>query len=109
MPQDRHDKTRRQFLASSTVLGAAGALWSALPFTGAAGSAHASTQGGSMTADLILFNGKLHTVDREKPTATAVAIKDAVSSPWATTPRPWPTRAPARKSSTSSSVRSSPA
>ncbi|MGE7994358.1 hypothetical protein ACQKPE_25805, partial [Pseudomonas sp. NPDC089554] len=29
-----------------------------------------------MTADLILFNGKLHTVDREKPTATAVAIKD---------------------------------
>ena len=29
-----------------------------------------------MTADLILFNGKLHTVDREKPLATAVAIKD---------------------------------
>ncbi|WP_241664323.1 amidohydrolase [Pseudomonas sp. Sample_10] len=29
-----------------------------------------------MTADLILFNGKLHTVDREKPMATAVAIKD---------------------------------
>jgi predicted amidohydrolase YtcJ len=29
-----------------------------------------------MTADLILFNGKLHTVDRENPTATAVAIKD---------------------------------
>ncbi|HDS0931124.1 TPA: amidohydrolase [Pseudomonas putida] len=76
MSQDRNDKTRRQFLATSTVLGAAGALWSALPFTGQAGFAHASTQGGSMTADLILFNGKLHTVDREKPTATAVAIKD---------------------------------
>lgn len=29
-----------------------------------------------MTADLILFNGKLHTVDREQPAATAVAIKD---------------------------------
>lgn len=29
-----------------------------------------------MTADLILFNGKLHTVDRENPTASAVAIKD---------------------------------
>ncbi|RWU27038.1 amidohydrolase [Pseudomonas alkylphenolica] len=29
-----------------------------------------------MTADLILFNGKLHTVDRDKPTASAVAIKD---------------------------------
>lgn len=29
-----------------------------------------------MSADLILFNGKLHTVDRENPTASAVAIKD---------------------------------
>lgn len=28
------------------------------------------------TASLILTNGKFHTVDREKPTATAVAIKD---------------------------------
>ncbi|MCX7080585.1 MAG: amidohydrolase family protein, partial [Pseudomonas sp.] len=27
-------------------------------------------------ADLILYNGRLHTVDREKPQATAVAIKD---------------------------------
>lgn len=29
-----------------------------------------------MNADLILFNGRLHTVDRENPRATAVAIKD---------------------------------
>jgi len=29
-----------------------------------------------MNADLILFNGQLHTVDRENPHATAVAIKD---------------------------------
>ncbi|MEN2398038.1 amidohydrolase [Pseudomonas halotolerans] len=29
-----------------------------------------------MKADLILYNGRLHTVDREKPHATAVAIKD---------------------------------
>ncbi|WP_160768470.1 amidohydrolase [Pseudomonas moraviensis] len=29
-----------------------------------------------MKADLILLNGRLHTVDREKPQATAVAIKD---------------------------------
>lgn len=29
-----------------------------------------------MSADLILFNGRLHTVDREKPQASAVAIKD---------------------------------
>ncbi|MDH1585236.1 twin-arginine translocation signal domain-containing protein, partial [Pseudomonas sichuanensis] len=73
MSQDPNDKSRRQFLATSGVLGAAGALWSALPFSG---YATASTQGGSMTADLILFNGKLHTVDRENPTASAVAIKD---------------------------------
>ncbi len=75
MPQDSNDKSRRQFLANSTILGAAGALWSALPFS-SSGSAYASSQAGSMTADLILFNGKLHTVDREKPMATAVAIKD---------------------------------
>lgn len=62
---------RRQFLAASSVLGAAGALWSALPF-----SAYATSSGAPMNADLILFNGRLHTVDREKPTATAVAIKD---------------------------------
>ncbi|WP_160286699.1 amidohydrolase [Pseudomonas knackmussii] len=29
-----------------------------------------------MYADLILYNGRFHTVDREKPSATAVAIKD---------------------------------
>lgn len=29
-----------------------------------------------MNADLILFNGQFHTVDREKPLASAVAIKD---------------------------------
>lgn len=29
-----------------------------------------------MSADIIFFNGDLHTVDREKPRATAVAIKD---------------------------------
>ena len=29
-----------------------------------------------MSADLILFNGQFHTVDRENPRATAVAIKD---------------------------------
>ncbi|MFZ6048988.1 amidohydrolase family protein, partial [Pseudomonas sp. CR3202] len=71
MSDDPSSNSRRQFLAASTVLGAAGALWSALPF-----SAHATTSGGSMFADLILFNGRLHTVDRAKPTASAVAIKD---------------------------------
>ncbi|MGE8361014.1 amidohydrolase family protein [Pseudomonas sp.] len=76
MSKDPSDNSRRQFLAASTVVGAAGALWSALPFAGTSGSASASTQGVPMSADLILFNGRLHTVDREKPQATAVAIKD---------------------------------
>ncbi|CAK18009.1 puttaive metal-dependent hydrolase; Amidohydrolase family [Pseudomonas entomophila L48] len=76
MSQASNDKSRRQFLAASTMLGAAGAIWSALPFAGTAGSTYAATQGSPMTADLILFNGRLHTVDREKPQASAVAIKD---------------------------------
>src|SRR3546814_7986689 len=73
---DPSDKIRRQFLATSSVLGAAGALWSALPFAGSAGTSFANSPGGPMKADLILYNGRLHTVDREKPQATAVAIKD---------------------------------
>ena len=76
MSEDLSDKGRRRFLATSSVLGAAGALWSALPFAGSAGSSFANPAGGSMEADLILYNGRLHTVDREKPQATAVAIKD---------------------------------
>ena len=39
-----------------------------------------------MTADLILHNGRFHTVDRDNPTATAVAAT-ASSLPSATTPR----------------------
>lgn len=76
MSEDLSDKGRRRFLATSSVLGAAGALWSALPFAGSAGSSFANPAGGSMEADLILYNGRLHTVDREKPQATAVAIKE---------------------------------
>ncbi|XHO03253.1 Adenine deaminase [Ralstonia syzygii] len=29
-----------------------------------------------MTADLILHNGRIHTVDRDRPTASAVAVRD---------------------------------
>lgn len=29
-----------------------------------------------MTADLILHNGRIHTVDRDRPTASAVAVLD---------------------------------
>ncbi|MCO7593810.1 MULTISPECIES: amidohydrolase [Pseudomonas] len=76
MNQDPPNDSRRHFLAATTVLGAAGALWSSLPFASASDPAHANHSGGSMTADLILFNGRLHTVDPEKPSATAVAIKD---------------------------------
>lgn len=73
MSKDPEDSKRRQILAAGTVLGAAGALWSSLPFAGRAGFA----LGANMTdADLILFNGQFHTVDPERPQATAVAIKD---------------------------------
>ena len=76
MSQDPSDPKRRHFLATSSVLGAAGALWSALPFAAMASDSSTSSSGGNMSADLILYNGRLHTVDREKPQASAVAIKD---------------------------------
>jgi hypothetical protein len=50
-----------------------------------------------MNADLILFNGQFHTVDREKPLASAVAIRTAALSPWAAMPRPWPCAVRPRK------------
>src|SRR5690606_33845568 len=69
-------KSRRQFVATGSVLGAAGMLWAALPFAGNTGRTFAATRGGNMSADTILFNGRVHTVDRENPQASAVAIKD---------------------------------
>lgn len=76
MDNDDTNQGRRSFLANSSLLGAAGALWSALPFAGMPGASFAATSGTDMKADLILFNGRLHTVDRDNPSATAVAIKD---------------------------------
>jgi len=75
MSKDPSDPKRRHFLAASSVLGAAGALWSTLPLA-LAGDSYISSSGGIMSADLILYNGRLHTVDRENPQASAVAIKD---------------------------------
>lgn len=62
---------RRRFLAASSILGAAGALWPALPVFAGEGKGASP-----MHPDLILHNGRFHTVDREKPTASAVAICD---------------------------------
>ena len=67
---DRTDPTRRHLLAGS-LLTAAAALLPRLSF-----GANFPDQGPAMNADLILFNGRFHTVDRENPEATAVAIKD---------------------------------
>lgn len=67
---DRTDPTRRHLLAGS-LLTAAVALLPRLSF-----GANFPDQGPAMNADLILFNGRFHTVDRENPEATAVAIKD---------------------------------
>lgn len=65
---DPTDPLRRQLLAAGSLLSAAAALWPRLSF------AASSTQGNPMNADLILFNGQFHTVDRENPRASAVAI-----------------------------------
>ncbi|XKY24395.1 amidohydrolase (plasmid) [Pseudomonas luteola] len=73
MQRDPENPRRRQVIANASLLGAAGALWSALPFSKGSGYVF----GGIMQdADLILHNGRFHTVDREKPQASAVAIKD---------------------------------
>ena len=72
MNQDPESPKRRKIVAAGSVLGAAGAFLSSIPFAGWAGSL-----GANMTdADLILVNGKFHTVDPERPHASAVAIKD---------------------------------
>lgn len=67
---DQADSERRRLLASGAVLTAAAALLPRLSF------ASLDPEGKTMNADLILFNGQLHTVDRENPRASAVAIKD---------------------------------
>ena len=72
MTSDPKDPKRRQVVAAGSLLGAAGALWSALPFAGRAGYAFGANMN---DADLILLNGTFHTVDPERPHATAVAIK----------------------------------
>jgi hypothetical protein len=48
------------------------------------------------TPDLILFNGRFTTLDRSKPTATAVAVSQGASAPSAATAKscPWPARRP---------------
>ena len=66
---------RRDFVAKGSLLSAAAAILSSLPVTGfAVGASKSSAPGGAMNVDLILFNGNFHTVDQEKPRASAVAI-----------------------------------
>ncbi len=72
---DKTDLQRRRFIANSSLLSAAAALLPAFTFAGHAGASQFSDKGTAMNnVELILFNGKFHTVDREKPTASAVAI-----------------------------------
>ena len=65
---DPTDPLRRHLLAAGSLLSAAAAFWPRLSLA----SSH--SEGHPMNADLILFNGQFHTVDREKPRASAVAI-----------------------------------
>ena len=60
--------SRRRTLQSGAALGA-------LSLVGA-GCARDGAEGDSDMADLILYNGKLTTLDRANPNATAIAIKD---------------------------------
>ncbi|EXF92996.1 amidohydrolase [Pseudomonas fluorescens HK44] len=67
-PPDEHDDFNRRRVLQGLSEGTIGA-WTSPLFA----------QSSSMTntpADLILFNGRVHTIDREKPQASAVAIKD---------------------------------
>ncbi len=66
-------QSRRRFIAASSVLGAAGAMYSTAPL---AAEAIMRSSGTALPAELILHNGRLHTVDREQPEASAVAIRD---------------------------------
>jgi predicted amidohydrolase YtcJ len=77
MKDDDADLARRRFVAKGSLLSAAAAVLSSLPFSGYASTSQtsqSSAQGTAMNVDLILFNGNFHTVDQEKPTASAVAI-----------------------------------
>ncbi|VVN65545.1 amidohydrolase [Pseudomonas fluorescens] len=69
-PADDHDGFNRRRVLQGLSAGAIGAWISPL----IAGSSTLS----NAPADLILYNGRLHTVDRDKPQATAVAIKDGL-------------------------------
>ena len=66
MSHDPPSKDRRHFLTTSSVLGAASPVVRPA-FANAASLSPASNPGGSMTADLILHNGRFHTVDRDTP------------------------------------------
>lgn len=75
MSDDKTDLQRRRFVANSSLLSAAAALLPAFTFASPAGAAQSSDKGTAMNnVELILFNGKFHTVDRERPKASAVAI-----------------------------------
>ena len=52
-----------------------------------AGDAADGASAAAETADLILRNGRIATLDPSQPFASAVAIKDGRSSRWATTRR----------------------
>ena len=70
MSQDPTDKSRRNFLASSSVLGAAGALWAALPFAGAAGSM--GTEEPALLVELALVGPPSDKTDASEPASDVV-------------------------------------
>ena len=67
-PPEAHNGATRRHVLQGLSAGAVGA-WISPLFAG-------SKTMPDTPADLILYNGRLHTVDRKKPQASAVAIKD---------------------------------
>lgn len=77
-------RTVLKTVASGAALATLGAMSStsnaasaaSASMTSSASSAGAKAAGSTSSPTLILLNGRFHTVDKSKPTATAVAIKD---------------------------------
>ncbi|POA27885.1 amidohydrolase [Pseudomonas sp. GW460-R15] len=69
-PPDEHDDFNHRRVLQGLSAGTVSA-WTSPLFA-------QSTSMTNSPADLILFNGRMHTVDRDKPLASAVAIKDGL-------------------------------
>jgi predicted amidohydrolase YtcJ len=71
---DRHGLSRRNVLRGGAVAGATAAI--AAVTGGSPASAHRDYKEGTLRADLVLYNGRIHTMDARNRVASVVAIQD---------------------------------